>query len=518
MLKCEFILDFYYERRSTIMNKGIMNFIIPSIVTLALSLSIPAVQAQADQLTNRISGTDRYQTARAIAEEFNNAKCKSAILTSGINFPDALSSSILSKKLNAPLLLVDTTVDKSQEAMNYISSHVSSGGTIYIVGGTAIIGSYFDSTLQTQGYIVKRIGGQDRYDTNMLVVNEVNVPKGTPVFLASGEGFPDALSASSFSGAKQYPILLVGKELSTGAEDYIKTNQPSTVYTVGGEAVVSHNIVNQIRTLVPNVQVYAAAGNDRFDTSGTVAEEFAFEGKLNPTIIYIADGMNFPDALAGGSLAAKTGDPIILVDPSQELLSSATLKYLDRLHNTGIHPTVTALGGDIVVPDILLQNVENVLEGKPEVQSTLPTSDLSLTSLGNPVQLYNKVAKTDDELSMFTIACKFLVAIKSVDFNALSNETSFPGSEYFTDSTNARFNAGFANFKAKSIANKDGRQVVSLSLNNLSQNGNTATLTYNIQLNMSHNNVVQGINTFTSMVTVQYVDGTWKVSDYSEGY
>ena len=46
---------------------------------------------------------------------------------------------------------------------------------------------------------IKRFGGTDRYDTNMLIVNEVNVPQGTPVFIASGENFPDALSISSFS-------------------------------------------------------------------------------------------------------------------------------------------------------------------------------------------------------------------------------------------------------------------------------------------------------------------------------
>ena len=110
------------------------------------------------------------------------------ILASGNSFPAALSASLLSEKLNASILLVNSNVNESSDAFNYIGSHLSNTGTVYIIGGT------------------------DRYDTNTRIVNDVNAHQGTPVFIASGENYPDALSIASFSGSKQYPALLVGAD------------------------------------------------------------------------------------------------------------------------------------------------------------------------------------------------------------------------------------------------------------------------------------------------------------------
>lgn len=313
---------------------------------------------------DRLSGQDRYKTAKAIAEEFNNAKCDGGvILASGNDFPDALSASVLSKKLNAPILLVDTTVGGSSEALDYINAHVPLNSTIYFVGGTAVIGADIETTLNATGYHnIKRLGGYDRYDTDMLVVNETNVPKGTPVFVASGENFPDALSVSSFAGSKQYPTLLVGQNtLPEKTKNYIANNLPSAVYIAGGLSVISQDVENQIRAIVPSATVKRLAGNDRFDTTGAVVNEFS----ANPQTIYLANGYNFPDALSGGALAAKTGNPILLIDHNITKLPPAIEAYLTKLHDAGNHPKVRALGGTVVVPDILLQQAETILDGKP---------------------------------------------------------------------------------------------------------------------------------------------------------
>jgi len=82
----------------------------------ALSIIIlyfPKVQAQEIGLgPSRLSGQSRYQTARDISEDFNNSKCDNVILAYGNDFPDALSASVLSKKFNAPILLVDSKVNE----------------------------------------------------------------------------------------------------------------------------------------------------------------------------------------------------------------------------------------------------------------------------------------------------------------------------------------------------------------------------------------------------------------------
>ena len=335
---------------------------------IAMSLVNPLDSAQAattpPTVSDRLFGQDRYQTSVAIAEAYNNDKCENIILASGNDFPDALSASVLSKKLNAPILLVDSKAAASSEPFNYINAHVSNTGTVYIIGGTVIIGTDFETKLYSMGYSIKRIGGTDRYDTDMLIVNDVNVPSGTPVFIASGENFPDALSVSSFSGSKQYPTLLVGQDtLPAEAENYIVKNKPTTIYIAGGMGAVSQNTQNKVQSLVPNTTIIRLAGNDRFDTVGVILTQFS----TAPATIYLANGNNFPDTLAGSALAAKTGDPILLVDNQVLKIPPAIETYLKKLYSSGVHPNVIALGGTGVVPDRFVKQVENVLEGKPPI-------------------------------------------------------------------------------------------------------------------------------------------------------
>ncbi|MCB8818319.1 cell wall-binding repeat-containing protein [Desulfosporosinus shakirovi] len=315
---------------------------------------------------SRLSGQNLYQTAKAISEDYNNSTCENVILAYGKDFPDALSASILSKKLNAPILLVDNKFNENtNEALTYISAHLSTtSGTVYIIGGTSAVGKDIEDKLNSSGYNnIKRIGGNDCFDTNLLVVGEANVPKGTPVFVASGNTFPDALSVSSFAGAKSFPTLLVGANyFPDKTKAFIENINPTDIYITGGTSVVSQDIENQLHTLVPGATIKRLAGNDRFDTAGLVAKEFA----SSPQNIYFADGYGFPDALAGSALAAKSGDPILLIDKKANILPPSITSYLQQLHHSGVRPNVRALGGSSVVPDALIEKAENILDGKPQ--------------------------------------------------------------------------------------------------------------------------------------------------------
>jgi len=310
----------------------------------------------------RLAGQDRYQTARTIGEDFNSGECANIILASGDKFSDALSSSILSKKFDAPVLLVGATVEQSSEAFSYIATHSNSNTKIYIIGGTGIIGASFETQLIKGGNAnIERLSGYDLYDTAMVVVDKANVASGTPVFVVSGENFPDALSISSFAGANQYPALLVGQNyLSDKTKNYITSNKPSAVYIVGGVGAVSQALEDQIKAILPTATIKRLAGNDRFDTVAAVINEFA----VSPQTVYLANGFNYPDALAGSALAAKSGAPVLLIDNNSGTLPPAVEAYLKKLHDAGIRPMVRALGGAVVVPETLLQQAEIILDGK----------------------------------------------------------------------------------------------------------------------------------------------------------
>lgn len=70
--------------------------------------------------TKRLGGSNRYATARIIAEEFFPPQ--TITVSSGLTFPDALSGALLAARKNAPILLTRST-GLSQELLRYLNRH-----------------------------------------------------------------------------------------------------------------------------------------------------------------------------------------------------------------------------------------------------------------------------------------------------------------------------------------------------------------------------------------------------------
>ncbi|MFZ3372771.1 MAG: cell wall-binding repeat-containing protein [Desulfitobacteriaceae bacterium] len=400
---------------------------IPLVVLFVFLIVLP-LNVYASSSSNRLSGQDRFQTAKAISEQFNSGTVQDVIITSGNNFPDALSASVLAKKLNAPILLVDSKVQGSSEAFNYISQHLNKSGTVHIIGGQSIIGSDFEAQLIQLGYQgIERIGGYDRYDTNVLIAQKLAVAKNTPVVFASGENFPDALSISSIASSKGWPILLVGKDyLAQGIKDYVSNEQPSQVYIVGGTSVVSENVKSQIQSIVPNISISRLAGQNRFDTNASIIQTFA----PNPKNIYFATGFGFADALAGSVLAAMTGDPIVLVDPNSNVLPPKMITYLSNVNNSKNPAQIITFGGSTVVPDSQINSADSILNVAKE--GTILTSGVNLNktiaaiNVGANDTLTATIVTTDSKTNATTNAnatpnnvswMSSNTAVATVDFN-----------------------------------------------------------------------------------------------------
>ena len=331
------------------------------ILSLILFISLSgAVWYAQTASAQRLSGGDRYQTASAIATAAYPGTVQTVILATGNNFPDALAGSVLANKLNAPILLVRSSVDESTEAFSYIKNHLTPNGNVYLLGAQGIINQEFSNTLDSQGFIVKQIGGSDRYETSELIAQAENVPAGTPVVITSGQNFPDALSISSFAANKGWPILLASRDsLSDTVESFITNDKPAKVYIVGGPGVLSDKVKTEVGSLAGDAGITYFTGSDRFETEINIAKVFA----ANPDHIYIASGQNFPDALTGSTLAAQTGSPIILVDPGSSVLPSPLVSYLQSLPASQGNnvPEITPLGGASAVPDSLVAGMQSIL-------------------------------------------------------------------------------------------------------------------------------------------------------------
>ena len=248
----------------------------------------------------RVSGADRITTATAIsAREYPVAQsAQGVVLARADTFPDALAGGPLAASLRAPLLLTSAT-SLSAATESQIKSSLAPGGTVTLLGGSSAISDAVAASITADGYTVKRYTGVDRDATAVAIADANATP--AAILLADGDGFADALSAGAAAAHLGGVVLLTdGPALSAVVRAYISAHPDVPVYAVGGPAAAAYPAATPV------------VGTDRYATSVAVAHKFF----TAPTIVGLASGITFPDALAGGVEMGTLGGPMLLVEPT----------------------------------------------------------------------------------------------------------------------------------------------------------------------------------------------------------
>lgn len=124
------------------------------------------------------------------------------------------------------------------------------------------------------------------------------------------------------------------------------------IVVVGGSAVIPEGIVEHLDSCAPS-GVQRVAGADRYATAAAIANDWA-----SADTVFLATGLNYPDALGGGPVAALNSAPILLTQ--RNAVPAATNTALGRLAPNRI----VLLGGTAAIST----TVENELRSRfPEV-------------------------------------------------------------------------------------------------------------------------------------------------------
>lgn len=205
---------------------------------------------------DRVGGTDRYATARAIADavpadqigSLDAAIGRTALVASGQGFADALSGGPLAYASAFPMLLTPRDALSPQAAASINELGIEQ---VVILGGTAAVSPAVQAELVALGVDVRRLAGADRTATAVDIadtaVEELNFST-THANLARGDDFADALSGSSDAGQELAPILLTQNpdSLGTATANYLadKAATLSSIHVYGGPAAVTDSTVN----------------------------------------------------------------------------------------------------------------------------------------------------------------------------------------------------------------------------------------------------------------------------------
>jgi putative cell wall-binding protein len=199
---------------------------------------------------------------------------------------------------------------------------------------------------------VRRISGSGRYETAAAVSRDAFDPPVGRVWVATGEGFADALAAGAAAAADGAPVVTTsGAALAEAARDELVRLQPAEVAVVGGPGAVSDGTLAQIRTALPQADVVRVSGPDRFATAVAIAEAGFPDA---PEVLYIATGGTFPDALAAVPAAAADGAALLLVN--RDSLPAATRAYLREAQPS----SVVVVGGVGAVAESVADEIARV--------------------------------------------------------------------------------------------------------------------------------------------------------------
>ncbi|QHA93410.1 cell wall-binding repeat-containing protein [Bacillus sp. N1-1] len=198
---------------------------------------------------------------------------------------------------------------------------------------------------------VKALAGSDRFETAVKISKEI-YPEGfkdnkneKTVVLTNGLGYADALSVGPLAAQLgNAPILLTrGSSLDPFAEQEIKRLGANKVLLIGGKSAISTTVEKQVKGL--GVTAERLGGANRYETNLMINERLDHvEG------VFVANGLNYADALASSPIASASDWAILLTDKKE--LSAEALSYV-KGQDTAI------LGGEAVISSNLEEQLKN---------------------------------------------------------------------------------------------------------------------------------------------------------------
>ncbi|WP_281440015.1 cell wall-binding repeat-containing protein [Agrococcus sp. SCSIO52902] len=202
----------------------------------------PAVADELEGLAgtvDRVGGADRYETSRLIAQYAFEEGSANAFVATGRNYPDALSAGAAAGSIDAPILLVDGLRDGADDASVAELDRLGAEN-VYLLGDQNSMSNGIELDFDLLGLVVHRFAGSDRYQTAVLVNQEMFDGPVPAMYLASGQKFPDALSASALAAAEGSPLYLAKPTCINSAivTESLRLGQPP-VFLLGSEATLS---------------------------------------------------------------------------------------------------------------------------------------------------------------------------------------------------------------------------------------------------------------------------------------
>lgn len=183
--------------------------------------------------------------------------------------------------------------------------------------------------------LVVRHGGNDRIGTSLAVLDffsaksstpteannlvvayadyagKVSLPWSDTAVLVRDDDYPDALVAGPLAANYNAPILMTPtKQVPRRVVNALRTHGFTKVILVGNSGAISAGAASQLQNA--GFQVQRLGGQDRYRTAGAVADHLLAARGRDKSDVYLATGVDYPDALSASSAAIKNVGVVLL--------------------------------------------------------------------------------------------------------------------------------------------------------------------------------------------------------------
>jgi putative cell wall-binding protein len=272
-----------------------------------------------------------------------------------------------------------------------------------------------------------RLGGDNRYDTSVAISKSGWQNGSAYAVIATGNDYPDALSAAPLARKYNAPILLTDtNSIPQVTLDEIERLKTNYIFICGGTSAVSQSVENQLNTM--GIVTERLKGTDRYGTSAAIAEELG----VSSGELMVANGYDWSDALSASSIAAKMGIPILLTD--KDTLPDSINSFISKRSFSK-----TYILGDV---DLISSNVSSRFPSQDRIVGiTAYERNINIIKrFQNGLDLSNICIATGrdfpDALSGSALAATLNSAIVLVDNNGLQDTTTQYAAQYLAQTNN----------------------------------------------------------------------------------
>lgn len=197
-------------------------------------------------LVTRISGSDRVETSMLLLDRMRTKGVvpSDVWVVSGTNFADALAAGAVAARYGHGLVLATAGDDRFRQL---IGARLEGVTAFRIAGGNAAVDSWVQRILYDTGRGIDRIAGANRYQTAVAINAQfTQTTTNARIMLASGESFPDGLSAATVAASQGMPLYLTTRHCMPvpGVRQEMQRLGARDVVVVGGTAVVTNASAN----------------------------------------------------------------------------------------------------------------------------------------------------------------------------------------------------------------------------------------------------------------------------------